>query len=113
MSFERYFNQGDQDPSIIQKPVFLCPGHYPGHFQHQLCFWLYLGLSLKAKEYGLTIAEIETGQIIMTIVVGLFFLILITGGLFLLFRWGFRRLYGNYLLKLRLTLKELTEIEEP
>ncbi len=74
-------------------------------------FGLYYGISVKANEYGLTIAETGGGQLAFTIMFGLVVLILLTGGIFLLFRWGFRKLYGNYLLKLKHTLKELTEIE--
>ncbi|NQU84820.1 MAG: hypothetical protein HQ541_03585 [Mariniphaga sp.] len=72
---------------------------------------LYTGVIFSAKENGIAINEIDTSDIIMTIILGLVVLLVLAGGLFLLFRWGFRRLYGNYLKKLKLTLKELNEID--
>lgn len=74
-------------------------------------FGLYFGLLTQAKDQGLQLTEIGAGQLIFTIFLGLMILVLITVGLFLLFRWGFRKLYGNYLMGLKLTLNELNEIE--
>lgn len=50
------------------------------------------------------------GFLLPVLVIGLLSLILLTTFIFLLFRWIFRRIYGNYLLKLRGTLKELDEL---
>jgi hypothetical protein len=72
---------------------------------------LYKGVVYSAQLKGIAVNEIQPGDIIITIFMGLLVLLLISFGLFLLFRWGFRRLYGNYLTKLKLTLKELNEIE--
>lgn len=72
---------------------------------------LYEGVLFSAQQSGITVNEIKTGNIVITILAGLVVLFLLTGALFLLFRWGFRRLYGNYHNKLKLTLKELNEIE--
>ena len=72
---------------------------------------LYEGVIYSAQTQGIVIGDIETGKWIFIIFIGLLVLLLLTGGLFLLFRWGFRRLYGNYLQKLKLTLNELKEID--
>ena len=39
-------------------------------------------------------------------------LIISVGAIFIFLRWGFRRLYGNYIQKLKLTLNELKEIND-
>lgn len=64
------------------------------------------------ENQAISFSEIQMGQLILTIVIGLVFLFIIVGGIFISLRWGFRKLYGNYLLKLQLTLKELEEIDE-
>ncbi len=69
------------------------------------------GFSAGIEEQGKHFADLETGKIIIAILIGLFFLILFIGGIFLFLRWGFRKLYGNYIKKLKSTLKELEEIE--
>ncbi len=74
-------------------------------------FGLQFGLITQAKEQGMELSELGTTQIAITLVIGVMFLVLMAGGLFLLFRWGFRRLYGNYLFRLKMTLKELNEID--
>lgn len=72
---------------------------------------LYKGVVFSAQEQGISISDIATGKWFLIVIIGLLALLLLTGSLYLLFRWGFRRLYGNYLQKLKLTLKELNEIE--
>jgi len=72
---------------------------------------MYKGVVYSAQENGFSVNELETGHILFIVFIGLLVLALISAGLFFLFRWGFRRLYGNYLKKLKLTLKELNEIE--
>lgn len=64
------------------------------------------------ENQAISFSEIQMGQLILTIAIGLVFLFIIVGGIFISLRWGFRKLYGNYLLKLQLTLKELEEIDE-
>ncbi|MBN1820362.1 MAG: hypothetical protein JXR31_09795 [Prolixibacteraceae bacterium] len=71
----------------------------------------YIGLLYEAENIGITADQIKTTDILLPAIFGLFILLLITGSLFLFFRWGFRRLYGNYLAKLKLTLAELNEID--
>jgi len=72
---------------------------------------MYQGVIYNAQKSGISISEINTGNLIMTLLLGLVVLLILTGGLFFLFRWGFRRLYGNYLTKLKNILQELNEIE--
>jgi hypothetical protein len=50
------------------------------------------------------------GFLIPVLITGILLLFLLTFIIFLLLRWVFRRVYGNYLLKLRDTLKELDEL---
>ncbi len=72
---------------------------------------MYQGVIYNTQKSGISISEINTGNLILTFLMGLVGLLILTGGLFFLFRWGFRRLYGNYLTKLKSTLQELNEIE--
>lgn len=73
---------------------------------------MYTGFSDKVKQLGIPITEVETGGLIGTVLIGLVILVVLVGGIFILLRWGFRKLYGNYLEKLKLTLRELQEIED-
>jgi heme/copper-type cytochrome/quinol oxidase subunit 2 len=73
---------------------------------------LYQGSFAGLENQGISFSEIQMDQLILTIVIGLVFLFIIVGGIFIFLRWGFRKLYGNYIQKLKLTLKELTEIDE-
>lgn len=72
---------------------------------------MYTGMEESIANQGLVMSEIPFGRLLIAIVVGLVILILIVGGVFLFMRWGFRRLYGNYIQKLKLTLNELDEVE--
>ena len=73
---------------------------------------LYQESALELKSQGVPFSEIQFDQLLLQIIVGLVFLIVAVGGIFTFLRWGFRRLYGNYLRKLKQTLKELNEIED-
>ena len=73
---------------------------------------LYKGLMEGAGEKGMVLAEVQGDKIALVVLIGLTILILITGLVFLFLRWGFRKLYGNYIEKLKLTLQELQEIED-
>ena len=73
---------------------------------------IYEGFPDKVEQTGASLAEIQIGQIILTIFLGIIFIIIPICGIFFGLRWGFRKLYGNYIDKLKLTLKELEEIEE-
>ena len=73
---------------------------------------MYEGFLAGVAEQGMQISEVNTRQLVLVILLGLVILTLITGSLFLFLQWGFRRLYGNYLQKLKLTFAELEEIKE-
>jgi hypothetical protein len=73
---------------------------------------MYTGFSDKVRQLGIPLSEVETGGLIATILVGLVILAILVGGVFLFLRWGFRKLYGNYIHELKLTFKELEEINE-
>ena len=70
---------------------------------------IYTGFS---EKIGIPISEVEPRGLLIITLIGLFFLVIIIGGIFIFLRWGFRKLYGNYLQKLKLTLQELQEIED-
>ncbi len=73
---------------------------------------LYQGSFAKLENQGISFSEIKMDQLVLTIAISLLFLIIIVGGIFIFLRWGFRKLYGNYIQKLKLTLNELNEIDE-
>lgn len=73
---------------------------------------MYEGALIDFHRQGLATSEIQFNQVLLVILIGFLFLVVTVGGFFLLLRWGFRRLYGNYIDKLKHTLKELDEIEE-
>ena len=50
------------------------------------------------------------GFLIPVLITGILLLFLLTYFIFLMLRWAFRRVYGNYLCKLRETLSELDEL---
>lgn len=69
------------------------------------------GLEYSSQISGVSVNEIQPWQTVVAILIGLVVLGLISAGLFFLFKWGFRRLYGNYLQQLKSTQAELNEIE--
>jgi hypothetical protein len=73
---------------------------------------MYEGFLTGVKEQGAAFSEIEPDKLIFAIFIGAVVLITTIGSIFIFLRWGFRRLYGNYIHKLKLTLKELGEIDE-
>ncbi len=73
---------------------------------------LYQGSLADFSNQGISISEIQVNQLLLIILIGLLVLSITVGGIFLFLRWGFRRLYGNYIYKLKQTLKELEEIDE-
>ncbi len=72
---------------------------------------MFSGFELAAHNQGGEVQDLNEMQVAKTIGIGILILFAFTIGLFLLFRWGFRRLYGNYIQKLKDTLNELDEIE--
>lgn len=73
---------------------------------------MYRGFLETVNENGIELAEIQTNKIVVVVLIGLIVLTILTGAVFIFLRWGFRKLYGNYINKLKLTLQELREIEE-
>ncbi len=73
---------------------------------------LYSGEKMKLETQGAQLADIDTSQLVLIVIVGLVVLTVLMGSVFLFLRWGFRRLYGNYIHKLKGTLLELEEIGE-
>lgn len=73
---------------------------------------MYNGFLDGIENQGRLFSEIKTDQLILAIFIGLVILVITVGGIFLFMRWGFRRLYGNYIHKLKATLKELQGIDE-
>ena len=72
---------------------------------------MYAGAGISAENQGGHFADLNSQQLFWAILRGVTVLIFLVSLVFLLFRWGFRRLYGNHLQKLKSTLKELDEIE--
>lgn len=73
---------------------------------------MFMGTEYHAGNQGMQITDIETSQLVLIVLITLFFLVLFGGGAFLFLRWGFRRLYGKYIAKLKTTLNELEEIDD-
>ena len=73
---------------------------------------VYEGGRLQFENSGAQLADVNTRQLVLVIVLGIIALSLIVGGIFLVLRWGFRKLYGNYINKLKTTLKELENLDE-
>ena len=73
---------------------------------------MYQGSLADFSDQGIPFSEIQINQLVLIILIGLLVLTVTVGGIFIFLRWGFRRLYGNYISKLKQTLKELEEIDE-
>lgn len=73
---------------------------------------LYKGVAASAEQQGVLFSEIPPDKMLMVMFLGLLVLLVTIGSIFLILRWGFKRLYGNYISKLKRTLRELQEIEE-
>ena len=73
---------------------------------------LYSGEKLKLENQGAQLTDIDPQQLFLVVVIGLIILVILVGSIFLILRWGFRKLYGNYIQKLKATLNELEEIGE-
>ena len=64
------------------------------------------------EKQGIPFSEIQIDQLMLAVLIGLVILFITVGGVYIFLRWGFRRLYGNYIAKLKSTLTELNEIKE-
>lgn len=72
---------------------------------------MYDGAVISALRHGGSSADLNTHQLFWAIIRGVGVLFFIVAIVFFSFRWGFKRLYGKYLVKLKATLHELDEIE--
>ncbi len=72
---------------------------------------MYAGARIAAYKQGGEIADLNQEQLLRQLIAGLLQLFGIVIVLFVFFRWGFRKLYGRYISKLKDTLRELEEIE--
>ena len=72
---------------------------------------MFSGVEVAAFRQGVTIDDLDQGQLFYKIAWGILILIFMISLLFLFFRWGFRKLYGNYVSKLEETLRELEEMK--
>lgn len=72
---------------------------------------MYAGAAISAEMQGGRFADLNSQQLFWAMLRGVAALIFIVALVFFIFRWGFRRLYGDHLQKLKATLKELDEIE--
>lgn len=87
--------------ALITLMVAMGSGFVTGFFQ---------GFGADLQQKGIQLSDLTIQQYILVAAIALVFLLIFVGSMFLFLRWGFRRLYGNYILKLKLTLKELEEI---
>jgi len=72
---------------------------------------MYAGAAISAETQGGHFSDLNSQQLFWATLRGVAVLVLIVTFVFLLFRWGFKRLYGNHLMILKSTLEELDEIE--
>ncbi|WP_319479344.1 hypothetical protein [uncultured Draconibacterium sp.] len=71
---------------------------------------MYEGLNHNAELQGLQFNDIETSKLILAVLISVIIVVLFGGAIFFFLRWGFRKLYGNYIKKLKATLHELEEL---
>lgn len=72
---------------------------------------MFTGMHQGLEEKGILLADVPFEKWIVILAIGLAVLVITVGGIYLLMRWGFRRLYGNYISKLKQNLRELNEID--
>ena len=71
----------------------------------------YEGLKIQADAINGGIINLTTNQTLKIVGISLLAIIVVNAFLFFVFRWGFNKLYGQYLKKLDETLEELDESE--
>ncbi|WP_297100578.1 hypothetical protein [uncultured Draconibacterium sp.] len=72
---------------------------------------MFIGTEYNAEAQGMHLSDIETSQIILTVGITVLLVAIFGGAIFFFLRWGFRKLYGNYIKKLKATLLELEELD--
>jgi hypothetical protein len=70
---------------------------------------LYQGIMLHSDSISGGTGTLSTSKIFIMIGAGLVVLVLLNALIFLFLRWGFNKLYGQYLIKISETLRELDE----
>jgi len=73
---------------------------------------MYKGFLEGVQEKGMVLTEVQGDKIALVVLIGLAILVFLTGLVFFFLSWGFKKLYGNYIYKLKLTLLELQEIQD-
>ncbi len=68
-----------------------------------------MGVSMGFERYGLSFSDLGTKALFFMGILCLLTFVVFCLFPFLLFRWGFNKLYGNYIRKLKTTLNELNE----
>ena len=97
--------------SLYQRLFYLALATFMIAIGSQFISGLYSGEKLKLEEQGAQFADIDPQQLILVVAIGFIALAIIMGVIFFFLRWGFRKLYGNYIQKLKDTLRELVETE--
>jgi hypothetical protein len=72
---------------------------------------LFSGMHEGLEQRGILMTDVPLGKWLLVSLISVTVLIITVGGIYLLMRWGFRRLYGNYISKLKQNLSELNEID--
>lgn len=72
---------------------------------------MFIGTEYNAEAQGMHLSDIETSKIILAVGITILLVGIFGGAIFLFLRWGFRKLYGNYIKKLKATLRELEELD--
>ncbi|MDD2380996.1 MAG: hypothetical protein WCY58_05005 [Mariniphaga sp.] len=94
---------------IYQKLFYLALFIFSISIAISFIFGMYTGMTIGVESQGIPFSDVTPGGWIIACSIGLIVLSIIVGGIFLLLRWGFRKLYGNYLTRLTQTLSELDE----
>lgn len=73
---------------------------------------LYQGITVKASESGILVSEISSANLALVLAVGILIFTIVVAAFLYFLHWGFNRLYGNYIKKLKQTLAELETMQE-
>lgn len=96
---------------IYQRLFYLALGILSIALVLQFITGVFLGAQSVLHDKNMLFSEVPFGKWVFVLVIALAVLLITVGGIYLLLRWGFRRLYGNYINKLKQNLRELSEID--
>jgi hypothetical protein len=96
---------------IYQRLFYLALAIFSFSLTMAFIYGMYTGMVIGVEREGILFSDVSAGGWLIAGGTGLAVLMIIVGGIYLLMRWGFRRLYGNYLIQLKQTLDELNEID--